>query len=327
VLLEASLPVETVPIPTPYGVGPVNAFVIVAEPMTMIDAGVNTVDAENALKLGFATKGLFLESVERILITHAHPDHCGLVPLICNGSSMVRAHMGEREIDRMADLRPIWECGRILQQAGFPEPSLRQVARMERRVHRVHQVAQLKCLPIKDGEVFSFRGFELHAIWLPGHTDGHLGFLEPHSRVLFAGDTLLPHVGPNALLEPCLEPESDVPSVRRHSLRSYLQTLDRLQELDLALVYPGHGPAITNPSETISYMREHHARRLEVVRRYLTGEGQSAYEVCTALYPNVDNYDKLLAVCDVLAHLDVLVEQERASAEIRDDGVEYFAGT
>src|SRR5918999_3440784 len=96
-----ALPVETISLPTPFGVGPVNAFLIVDEPMTMIDAGVNTVDAENALKLGFAAKGLFVESVERILITHGHPDHYGLVPLICNGSVSVQAYMGEQEVERI----------------------------------------------------------------------------------------------------------------------------------------------------------------------------------------------------------------------------------
>jgi glyoxylase-like metal-dependent hydrolase (beta-lactamase superfamily II) len=322
--LAVNLPVETVPLPTPYGVGPVNAFVIVAEPMTMIDAGVNTVDAENALKLGFAAKGLFIESVERILITHGHPDHYGLVPLICNGSHTAHAYMGEREVERITDDRLIWECGRRLREAGFPEPLLKDVARLERRVHRVHQVAQLKCVPIKAGETFEFRDFVLEAISLPGHTEGHLGYLEPKRRVLFAGDTLLPHSSPNALLEPTLEPEGDWPSRRRHSLKDYLDTLDRLQSLDLTIVYPGHGPVMTNPSETICYMREHHARRLDVVWDCLTKDGKSAYQVCSALYPNTESYDRFLAVCEVIAHLDLLVDQARVCNEIREDGVEYF---
>jgi glyoxylase-like metal-dependent hydrolase (beta-lactamase superfamily II) len=306
-------------------VGPVNAFVIVAEPMTMIDAGVNTVDAENALKLGFAAKGLFIESVERILITHGHPDHYGLVPLICNGSGSARAYMGEVEVERISDDSLIWECGRRLLQAGFPDPLLTDLTRLERRVHRVHQVAQLRCSPIAEGEVFEFRDFSLEAISLPGHTEGHLGYLEPERRILFAGDTLLPHASPNALLEPTLEPEADWPSRRRHSLKEYLETLDRLQSLDLRIVYPGHGPVITNPSETIGYMREHHARRLDVVCDTLTDVGTSAYEVCSGLYPNLDGHDRFLAVCDVISHLEVLVDQDRARNQIRDDGVEYFS--
>lgn len=319
------MPVETISLPTPFGVGQVNAFVIVAEPMTMIDAGVNTVDAENALKLGFAAKGLFLESVERILVTHGHPDHYGLVPLICNGSGLVQAYMGEHEVERISDVNPGWESSRRLIEAGFPYELLRELSKMERRVHRVHRVAQLRCLPVRDGQVFKFRDFALEAVSLPGHTEGHLGYLEPNERVLFAGDTLLPHLFPNLLLEPMLEPEGESPSRRRHSLKQYLTTLDKLESLDLNCVYPGHGPVITNPDEAIAYMRRHHSQRLDQVTEALSADGSTAYDVSAVLYPRADGYSRLLAVSEAMAHLDVLVEQTRARHEIRENDVEYFS--
>jgi len=320
-----NLPVETISLPTPFGVGQVNSFLIVAEPVTMIDAGANTVDGENALKLGFAAKGLFLESVERILITHGHPDHYGLAPLICNGSQTVRAYMGEQEVERIAQRGTVWDGRRRLMEAGFPEELLKDLARLERRVHRVHKVAKLQCLPVKDGQVFEFRDFALHAVSLPGHTEGHVGYLEPESRVLFAGDTLLPHVRPNPLLEPMLEPEGESPSRRRHSLKQYLSTLDRLQSLDLTCVYPGHGPVITNPAEAIDYMRSHHARRLDRVVESLSAEGSTAYDVSRLLHPKAEGHARLMAVSETMAHLDVLVEQLRAKNEIRENGVEFFS--
>lgn len=323
--LNQALPVETLALPTPFGVGQVNAFIVAAEPVTLIDAGVNTLAAENALKLGFAAKGLFLESVERILVTHGHPDHYGLVPLICNGAGTVKAYMGEKEIERIADTGPAWEWSRRLQECGFPELLLKELSKLEKRVNRVHKVAQLKCKPIAAGEVFEFRGFTLEAISLPGHTDGHMGFLEPKQKILFGGDTLLPHAYPNPLLEPILEPEGDSPSRRRHSLKHYLETLDLLQSLDLTVVYPGHGPVITNPAETISYMREHHARRLDQVSGCLTAGGVTAFDVSAVLYPKAESYGRFLAVSDAIAHLDVLVEHGRAANEIKDDGVEYFS--
>jgi glyoxylase-like metal-dependent hydrolase (beta-lactamase superfamily II) len=172
--------------------------------------------------------------------------------------------------------------------------------------------------------VFEFRGFNLVAIALPGHTEGHLGFLEPDRRILFGGDTLLPHSFPNPLIEPILEPEGDSPSRHRHSLKHYLETLDLLQDLDLQLVYPGHGPVIENPAEVICYMRKHHARRLNQVWNCLTAGGVTAFDVSAVMYPEAEGYCRFLAVSEAAAHLDVLVEQGRADNEIRDDGVEYF---
>ncbi|HEX2053335.1 MAG TPA: MBL fold metallo-hydrolase [Actinomycetota bacterium] len=324
-MLDHGLPVETVPLPTPFGVGRVNTYIIDSDPMTLIDAGVNTLAAENALKLGFAAKGLFLDGLERILVTHGHPDHYGLVPFLCNGGGRVKAYMGDKEIERIADTGPVWDWSRRLQECGFPDLLLKELAKLEKRVNRVHKVAQLKCKPTEAGETFEFGSFTLEAISLPGHTDGHLGFLERERRILFAGDTLLPHAYPNPLIEPILEPEGDSPSRRRHSLRDYLQTLDVLQSLDLAVVYPGHGPVITNPAETIAYMREHHARRLDQVSNCLTAGGVTAFDISRAVYPTAESYCRFLAVSEVVAHLDVLVDEGRAVNEIRDDGVEYFS--
>lgn len=318
-MADAALPVETLSLPTPYAVGPVNAYVLVTEPVTMIDAGVNTVDAENALKLGFAAKGLFVEAVERILITHGHPDHYGLVPLV-RTISKAEAFMGQDEIARLTDSRVPWEMGRLLLEAGFPQELLREMGEREKRMRRVHQVTQLDCSPVKVGNTFEFRDFTLTTISLPGHTGGHLGFLEPETGTLFSGDTLLPHISPN----PLLEPEGEPPSQRRRSLKQYLESLDYLETLDVNVVYPGHGPPIMSPAENIRYMREHHARRLDVVSECLDLEGKSAFEIAQQLYPNAKEYDHFLAVSECVAHLDVLVEQGRAVQQIRDDGVEYF---
>ncbi|MGQ0679915.1 MAG: MBL fold metallo-hydrolase [Actinomycetota bacterium] len=319
------LPVETISLPTPFGVGQVNAFVIVAEPLTMVDAGANTLDAENALKLGFAAKGLFLESLERVLVTHGHPDHTGLVPWLCNGAGTVTAYMGEREIERIAEPGPVWERSRLLLEAGFPQDLLQELARLERRVSRVHRVTKLCCRPVKDGEVFEFRDFALHAVALPGHTEGHIGYLEPERGVLFSGDALLPQIRPNPLLEPMLEPEGDEPGRRRHSLKQYFATLDMLQSLNLNCVYPGHGPLIVNPSEAIEHMRRHHAKRLDQVGSSLDPAGSTAYDVSRHLYPGATGYARLLAVSEAMAHLDVLMEQRRVSHEIRENDVEFFS--
>lgn len=320
---------ETFSLPTPYAVGPVNAYVIPVEPMTMIDAGVNTVEAENALKLGFASRGIFLESVERILITHGHPDHYGLIPVVQEVSD-AEAHMGEAEVERITDTRDFWELRRLLMEAGFPEDKLEGLVDHGRRLQRLHRVSGLDCTPVNDGECFEFRDFHLEAVDLPGHTGGHIGYLEPQSATLFAGDTLLPQEGPAFLLEPILEPEGESPNHRRRSLKQYLESLERLESMDLETVYPGHGPVITDPNQTICYMREHYARRLDVVAATLGFEGKTAYQVSAELYPingNGGGYDPFVAVSEVIAHLDVLVEQQRARHEVSDEGVEYFSLT
>ncbi len=115
----ASLPVRPITMPTPYAVGPVNAYLIEAEPLTLIDAGINTPDAQNALALALAGAGYFVESIERILVTHAHPDHYGLVPYLQEASGAT-VYFPEREIARVRDRQMLFEVGRLLMVAGMP---------------------------------------------------------------------------------------------------------------------------------------------------------------------------------------------------------------
>ncbi|MGH9196534.1 MAG: MBL fold metallo-hydrolase, partial [Acidimicrobiia bacterium] len=245
----------------------------------------------------------------------------GLVPIV-RSISKAQAFMGAEDYARLTDSRLHLEIKRLLQQSGFPPEMLDQMGERMRNVERVHKVAAVECTPIKEGDVFQFSDFELKAIALPGHTGGHLGYLEEESGTLFAGDTLLPHISPN----PLLEPEGEPPSRRRPSLKQYLDSLDYLESMDLRMVYPGHGPPITNAKANIRYMREHHHRRLDVIAGSLGSRGPrgtTAYEVSRRLYPDAQEYNYFLALSEVVAHLDVLVQLGRAKQEVRD-GVEFF---
>lgn len=104
--------VHRIAIPTPYAVGPVNCYLIDNEPVTLIDAGINTPEGHNALVLGLTECGLCLHSIERVLITHAHPDHYGLVHVIQEASGAT-VEFPTREIARVRDRQMVFEVGPV----------------------------------------------------------------------------------------------------------------------------------------------------------------------------------------------------------------------
>ena len=65
-------------VPTPFYVGPVNCYLIHEDPLTLIDTGPKTREAVEALREGLRRARVRPADLRRIVLTHAHEDHCGL---------------------------------------------------------------------------------------------------------------------------------------------------------------------------------------------------------------------------------------------------------
>ena len=65
-------------LPTPFYIGPVNVYLIAEDPITLIDTGPKTKEANEALHEGLRKAGFRVSDIRRIVLTHAHEDHCGL---------------------------------------------------------------------------------------------------------------------------------------------------------------------------------------------------------------------------------------------------------
>jgi glyoxylase-like metal-dependent hydrolase (beta-lactamase superfamily II) len=308
-----SLPVRRISIPTPYAVGPVNAYLVEAEPLTLIDAGINTPEGKEALLAGLDGR---LDDLERIVITHAHPDHYGLVQMLMETSG-ARVHFPAREIARVRDKQMLYEVGRLLVQAGMPLELLFKMDQ-ERKKGPRSRFEHEEVVLVEDGDTFAFdEGFELVSHFMPGHSGGHFVYLETRTRTLFAGDQLLPDTSPNPLLEPSL----DEPGERRRSLKEYLKSLETMAEMDPQLVYPGHGDPVDDPQALIRWTIDHHMKRKESVAAHIGAEPKSPYDLAQEIYPDVSGYDSFLAVSEVIAHLDLVVEDGGAVAEEDSGGV------
>ncbi len=304
--------------PTPYAVGPVNCYLINAQPITLIDAGINTPQAQNALLLGLDEIRLSPESIQRLLITHAHPDHYGLVGFLQERSGAT-VYFPRREIARVRDKQMLFEVGRLLLEAGMPLELLFKMDQ-QRKAGPKPDIDHDKVVPIDEGHVFEFADFTLTTLHMPGHTGGHVVFHEADTQTLFAGDQLLPEVSPNPLLEPSL----DEPGERRRSLKEYLASLERMEGLGVALAYPGHGAPVTDPHALIRSTIEHHLKRKVEVAGYLTDEPKTVYAIAGEVYPDVTGYDVFLAVSEVVAHLDLVVEDGHGTVDTGDDGVVLY---
>ena len=78
--------VHVLPVPTPFAVGRINCYLVEDDPLTLVDAGPNSATSLTALEAALAEHGRRVEDLERIVITHQHIDHIGLVAILADRS-------------------------------------------------------------------------------------------------------------------------------------------------------------------------------------------------------------------------------------------------
>jgi glyoxylase-like metal-dependent hydrolase (beta-lactamase superfamily II) len=314
--MPGELPLRRIVVPTPYAVGPANVYLLDAEPVTLIDCGPDTPTAEAALFRELAEAGRSPEDVARVIVTHGHPDHFGLAHRFQELAG-ARVLVGELDLPKLVqDPSMLTATGALLLAEGMPMEEIMAVGERGRRMRgRPPPIAGAEGLP--GGTVVEFdSGLALEVLHLPGHTAGHICLVHRASGILFSGDTLILHVTPN----PLLEPDPQDPSERRRALLEYVESLDRLAALPLGVVYPGHGEPITDPHELIQRTRRHHRDRAADLAARLGPDPKTGWQLANELFPNVEGFDNFLAVSEVVAHMDLLVEDGRARV-ITDGGV------
>ena len=109
-----------IPLPTPFYVGPVNVYLVAEEPVTLIDTGPKTKEASEALKEGLRKARFRVSDIRRIVLTHAHEDHCGLAKQLRDEAKDAQVFVHSWETGHRAGRLEYEEHRRLLERAGVP---------------------------------------------------------------------------------------------------------------------------------------------------------------------------------------------------------------
>lgn len=148
---------------------------------------------------------------------------------------------------------------------------------------------------LKDDDTLALGGRTLRALYTPGHRFDHLCFLLEDAAALFAGD-LVAGVG-TVVIAP---PEGD--------LAAYMASLRRLLALDLRIILPAHGPAITEPDALLDQYIQHREERERQVLSGLAAGRQTIDALVAQIYADVDPALHPVAALSVHAHLLKLLD-------------------
>ncbi len=308
--------IHRIPVPTPFPVGDVNAYLVGPEPLTLVDCGPRTEASWAALVAGIAAAGRSVAEIERVVLTHCHPDHVGLARRVRDVSGCkVLAHPVDHA--RLTGAPGAWEdivgfLGEACRRAGAPAEVLSALARTLGTIPEVAEPLDEVCALAGGGSLaFDGEHLEIHAT--PGHAGGALCLWDPDGRVLLTGDTLLPHISSNAILEP------DAEGFRNRALCTYLDTLAQVESLRPRTCLPGHGEPFPEAAELIRQRRSFHEARAGRVLTLVASGLERPWEVARSLFADVDAGYAHLAVSEVVGHLDLLARAGRVLFEGRED--------
>jgi glyoxylase-like metal-dependent hydrolase (beta-lactamase superfamily II) len=141
--------------------------------------------------------------------------------------------------------------------------------------------------------------------------------------MLFAGDHVLPHITPSVGFQP---------AVTRLSLAEYLGSLRLMLTLPDARLLPAHGPVRDSTHDRVTVLLAHHERRLAQTLEAASTGPVTAFEAAGELpwtrrqrrLAELDPINRLLAVGETGAHLEVLVLRGQLTTFTSEEGVDYY---
>jgi glyoxylase-like metal-dependent hydrolase (beta-lactamase superfamily II) len=274
----------------------------------IVDAGWNTDDAFDTLVAGLVQAGTDVADVQGVLVTHIHPDHYGLAGRVRDVSgAWVALHPADAKLihDRYQEPKELLDrVGAMLRRVGAPAEELSSLQNASMPILPLVTAVEPDVL-IEDDTKPDVPGWDLLAIWTPGHSPGHLCFREPRYQLMLTGDHVLPRITPNIPFHP---------QAGADPLGDFLASLDRVGSFPTDEVLPAHEHRFVGLPERVAELRAHHEQRfaeaIGAVERGVT----SAWDIASQMtwsrpWNRIEGFMRRAAVGEAMAHLRALESQ------------------
>lgn len=307
-------------LPLPMALDHVNIYALDdGDSWTLVDTGLDTPESREILQ-GLLAGPLAGKPLRRVLLTHHHPDHCGLAgwlqetrdaELVTSRTAWLMARMlllDEQE-------RPAPAALTFWRRAGMDPAILaeREAERPFNFIDAVHPIP-VGYTRLQEGDTFAAAGRTWDVRVGHGHAPEHLTFWSREDPLVLGGDQLLPSISPNIGVHPT-EPEAD-------PLGEWMESTERLQAYaqDDQLVLCGHNMPFTGLPIRLHQMAENHVSALARLTDHLA-EPKRAVECFPVLFRRRINKGTYgLALVEAVAHLNYLYKRGQVTRIQGKDG-------
>jgi glyoxylase-like metal-dependent hydrolase (beta-lactamase superfamily II) len=317
--------IHRIAVPTPFAVGRINCYLLIGDPLALVDTGLNSGTSLDHLERALAEIGVRVEDLERIVLTHQHMDHEGLLEILARRSAA--------DVAAFAPLVP-WvqdfpkgakgddEYAQSVMTAHGVPNDINVLLGVLARGLRAYGSRGTITHPLHDGDTLAMGGREFSVHHRPGHSPSDLVFHQAESGLLIGGDHLLAHISSNALVSRPLDGRADGP--RPTPLIHYADSLRATREMEVSMVLTGHGETVTNHVELIGSRLDGQERRARNILALLAEQPLTAHEIAQRMWGEIAITQAYLTLSEVLGHLDLLLV-DGSVEESQENGVSRFS--
>lgn len=312
--------IEWLRLPLPMALDHVNCWIL-EEPggVTVVDTGFDTDRTREMWE-----QALNGRRVQRVVVTHHHPDHVGLAGWFqsAHGAELLTsrtAWLTARMLQLDEQDRPTPETLAFWRAAGM-DPEIFAEREGQRPFNFADVVAPMPLgfTRLTNEEMVELGGRWWHVHMGDGHAPEHVTLWEEGGDIVLGGDQFLPAISPNLGVH-ASEPEAD-------PVGDWLMACERLRGLATPdkLVLPGHKMPYRGLPLRLGQLIENHEGALDRLERYLS-EPRSAGACFQPLFGRrIGPGEYGLALAEALAHCLHLMHTGRARREVDEAGVWLF---
>ncbi|MBN2530146.1 MAG: MBL fold metallo-hydrolase [Deltaproteobacteria bacterium] len=293
--------IHRIEMPMPGMLGTVNCYLVVnSGRAALIDTGMASERNVAIMEKQLARWGVKASRLEKVLCTHYHPDHCGLGKFFQESGTPVLLSRDDAEEMARWQESPLQDeqLATFYGEHELPVDFRKEVTPIFAYLRSLRQPFRPDVLPEGDGAI-DIAGIPFVLLHTTGHTDGHVCFFQPDTRVLVAGDHILGHSLVNIVTK--------YQSRFNSPLAQYLLSLKKISALGTMTAITAHGDPVADvPARCEALAALHHSRIIEV-KRTLSRTPQSAYELsCRAFGQKRRTFSKWLNMAQTISCIEYL---------------------
>lgn len=285
----------------------------------IVDTGMKVGDTQERWQLLFDTvmKG---KPVIGVICTHLHPDHIGQAGWLCERwraplyMSQLE-YFSARAYTGLSEEKVSWTTEAYFQRSGVPRETLEILARKNRGFGAIVEPLPKAFNRLSEGQYLKIGRRQWRVMIGRGHSPEHVCLYSESDKILLSGDQIIPKITSNVSVMPT-EQEVNPLADWLHSLRRFSSDL-----ADDTLVLPAHNAPFYGVKNRLKYLIAHHEGHLAAVTKACVTPSKAVDLFGVLFSREIGKSVLVLALGEVIAHLNYLMVENVVRRELHEDGV------